>query len=455
MTMRSVLVAVLVAGALVAACAAPAAGPDPAASGVDRLTDGRPVPRLVWSPCRDAPVPGFECADLAVPRDHRDPASPTWTLAVSRLRATDPERRRGVLVSNPGGPGAPGRWNTLGVDQLTDGRLRPSYDLVAIDVRGTGASRPAARCGLTGRLLDEATADPTAVNFGADAAVARDIAASCAAAGPDVLPFLGTVDVVRDLDLLRAALGEDRLTFSGVSYGSSLGTAFASMYPDRTDRVLLDSQDDDTVGWRERFRLSNAAVDARFAEVAERTARDPRWALGTADDVRARYLDARDRAVRGAPDERALAARLADDAAGTDVDQRVAVGFGVRCIDSPWSRDVDDYRRTFEADRAAYPVSGGARGTIEPCAFWPWSPREPLPRLVGVGLPQALILQDRSDPATPLVGAQRVRAALGPRAVMITTGDGGHGVLGRNRCATDAAVAWLVDGDLPAGDRSC
>lgn len=499
--------ALVLVGMLLTACAGPATGPDPAAAGVERLTDGRPAPTLAWHACPDAPEPGVECAELAVPRDHRDPASPPLTLAVTRLRATDPGARRGVLLTNPGGPGAEARWNSLGVDALTGHALRRTYDLVGLDPRGVGASTPA-RCGLSGRLLSLATSDPTALDFDADLAVARDVAASCARAGADLWPFLSTANAVRDMDLLRAALGEARLSFYGTSYGTSLGTAFASVFPDRTDRVVLDSQDDDTVGWQERFRSSDAAVDARFADVAARIAADPRHGLGTADEVRARYLDLRARAARGeptlagtpvevrglrvvvedalrqdgayvddlaallaffggtpgAPAENDLAARLGttsgalDPAAEARLDQVVAAGLGTMCGDPSWSRDPEDYRRAFEEDRAAFPVSAGARATIRPCAFWSTTPRDPLPTLTGAGHtgpPQALILQHRADPATPLAGARRVRDALGPRAVMITTDDGGHGVLGRNPCATDAAVAWLVDGRLPASDTTC
>ncbi|GLZ46772.1 hypothetical protein Acsp06_29570 [Actinomycetospora sp. NBRC 106375] len=357
-------------------------------------------------------------------------------------------------------------------------------------------------------MLRLATGDPTALDFDADAAAARNIAASCARAGADLWPFLSTADAVRDMDVLRSALGEERLSFYGTSYGTSLGTAYSSVFPDHTDRVVLDSVDDDTVGWQERFRLSDAGTDASFTAVATAIAADPRWGLGTADDVRARYLDLRARAARGelvlggspvevrglrlvledalrgggayvddlaallavdartpgAPREDDLAARLGVGATPPDaarearVDRAVAAGLGVQCADPSWSRDPADYRRAFEEDRAAHPVSSGARATIRPCAFWPTAPRDPLPTLTDAGHdgpPQALMLQNRADPATPLEGARHVRDALGSRAVMITTGDVGHGVLGRNRCATDATVAWLVDGELPAGDTTC
>ena len=42
---------------------------------------------------------------VEVPLDHADPSGPTIDIAVSRIPATDPTRRRGVMLLNNGGPG--------------------------------------------------------------------------------------------------------------------------------------------------------------------------------------------------------------------------------------------------------------------------------------------------------------------------------------------------------------
>lgn len=42
------------------------------------------------------------------------------------------------------------------------------------------------------------------------------------------------------MDVIRAALGERRISYLGYSYGSYLGQVYATMFPGRTDRVVLD-----------------------------------------------------------------------------------------------------------------------------------------------------------------------------------------------------------------------
>lgn len=61
---------------------------------------------LAWEPCPDAAT--LQCATLKVPLDYRKPDGATIDIAVSRLASTNPAKRRGVMLMNPGGPGGPG-----------------------------------------------------------------------------------------------------------------------------------------------------------------------------------------------------------------------------------------------------------------------------------------------------------------------------------------------------------
>ena len=66
---------------------------------------------LDWSTCAttakdwDPTDKLTECALLTVPQDYADPHGRQIEVAVSRRKATDPAKRRGVLVISPGGPG--------------------------------------------------------------------------------------------------------------------------------------------------------------------------------------------------------------------------------------------------------------------------------------------------------------------------------------------------------------
>ena len=61
---------------------------------------------------------------------------------------------------------------------------------------------------------------------------------------PDLIDHMGRTDVARDLDILRAAVGDGRLSYLGYSYGTSIGSAYAELFPDSVGRVVLDSAQD-------------------------------------------------------------------------------------------------------------------------------------------------------------------------------------------------------------------
>ena len=50
----------------------------------------------------------------------------------------------------------------------------------------------------------------------------------------------GTQDLVHDLDTLRKAVGSETLSIWGISYGTVVGAAYATVYPERVDKLVLD-----------------------------------------------------------------------------------------------------------------------------------------------------------------------------------------------------------------------
>ena len=93
-----------------------------------------------WAACDDAPAP-WECATLTVPLDYAQPDGETLDLAVTRLRATAPAQRIGVLLVNCGGPGCPAVGFLHQVGQLIFPQaVLDRFDLVGWDARGAGAS---------------------------------------------------------------------------------------------------------------------------------------------------------------------------------------------------------------------------------------------------------------------------------------------------------------------------
>ncbi|WP_103351498.1 alpha/beta hydrolase [Amycolatopsis sp. CA-128772] len=438
------------------------------------------APRLQWTtPCPDyglspSPTAGLQCATLRVPLDYAHPDR-TIELTVSR-HAAAPGKKRGVLLMNPGGPGSPGLAMPAQLVQRVGGSGLPdAYDVIGFDPRGTGYSTPVT-CDLTpdqrGAVLGPYANGPRDV--AATAAKARVVAEQCGRASTkDLLPHMTTANTARDLDRIRETLGEKKISYYGVSYGSYLGAAYASMFPGRTDRIVLDS----VLGPRGLDVRANQrfaeGFDDRFPDFAAWAAqRDDVYHLGrTPAAVTAKFSELA--AVRG-PEFRAntwnglyddaFFPALARDWAGTaraaagplDGDNHAALQLQVICNDSGWPESLGFYQRAVEEHRRLHPMFGPAAANVNPCAFWPVERAEPPVRIGGRGPANILLVQNRRDPATPLSGAHETRAAFGARARMVTVDAGGHGVLTReNACGNAVVLGYLRDGAFPAADGSC
>jgi len=196
--------------------------------------------------------PRLRCAQVRAPIDWKNPARGDLSLAVMRLAAGQPKARRGALFFNPGGPGLDGLpvtfrlWdafadshpgNPQGAQQL---RLLDEYDLVGFSPRGPGASTQL-QCGTNEpeRPVDFSPAGwDTPFNLANVHYNGRKAAEACAR--NPLTPHITTDATARDLDLLRGLLGDERLHYVGYSYGTWLGAWYASLFPERVGRMVLD-----------------------------------------------------------------------------------------------------------------------------------------------------------------------------------------------------------------------
>ena len=242
----------------------------------------------VWGTCppsadgstRDARQ---RCATLRVPLDHRKPYGRQIDLTISRIPATGAGLRRGILLANPGGPGNSGLDMPSFLAAALPAEVRARYDLIGFDPRGVGASTPIT-CGIT---------DPAAVadlilpypapdgSIAGNIEFARTTARTCTARSGDLLPHITTADTARDMDRIRAALGESKLSYLGYSYGTYLGAVYATMFPDRGDRIVLDSAVDPNRIWHGHMRQFSTSMAVRFPDFTGwAAARDDEYGLG-------------------------------------------------------------------------------------------------------------------------------------------------------------------------------
>ncbi|WP_440899065.1 alpha/beta fold hydrolase, partial [Actinosynnema sp.] len=204
------------------------------------------TPAIAWADCpEDVAAEGVECGTLQVPLDYRDPRGRKTEIALSRVASKNPARRKGVLLTNPGGPSVALTFPA----QLRDVLKMPqsvldAYDVVAVDPRGVGSSSPVS-CDLTEEQQADGSSPPYAVtpgSVGERAAEVEQIAKQCLASpSAEALPHNTTANAARDLDAVRAALGERKVSYLGDSYGTSLGAVYATLFPNRAERVVIDS----------------------------------------------------------------------------------------------------------------------------------------------------------------------------------------------------------------------
>lgn len=209
---------------------------------------------LAWGPC-PAAAPGttrdprLTCAKVKVPLDYSQPDRASIEVVISRLGAADPTKRHGVLLLNPGGPALPGLDTPSTMAPTLPKPVLDGYDLIGFDPRGVGTSTPQS-CGLENPSVAALFPYPAADgSIDANVQAARATAAKCAATAGENLRYFTTANTARDLDRVREALGEAKISYWGQSYGTYLGTVYSALFPDRTDRVILEGNVDPAHVW--------------------------------------------------------------------------------------------------------------------------------------------------------------------------------------------------------------
>jgi pimeloyl-ACP methyl ester carboxylesterase len=449
--------------------------------------------RLAWS---DPDADGLEHTTVEVPRDYADPGGERLTLAVSRRRATDPGRRRGILLSVNGGPGGDGGLGTRLPLVLSPG-VAAVHDLIGLDPRGTGGStRLHSEVSVPRAPFDSRPPDSLFDQLAEDM---RERERGCARGGGDLREHITTRNTARDMDLIRAVLGEATLSFVGYAYGTYVGAVYGSMFPDHLDRSVLDSCVNPDWTWREQF-VTQAEAVYRNVELwaAWTAARHGTFGLGdTPEAVLGAVEDSADAIARDHP-EGVRMRTLFDGAVGTratdrsqwdslaglvgellattaeadhDRTRRLIAGEGTWrpqdaegdlrigvleaiTLETPWPTDLEVYAADVRHHRARHPYGFGVlRAQPWVGAFRSFVSREAPTVIERRGYPVGLVVQADGDPFDRVEGGETMAARLGHRLVLVT--DSGehelYGFVGNG--PLDALVErYLVEGVLPASD---
>ena len=225
------------------------------------------APAIAWEKCPEqVDAPGAQCGRISVPTYYDNPSVGSISVGFVKVPAANPGARRGALFTNPGGPGGDAYLYAGSSMFEWPQDLRSEWDIIGVQPRGLKGSTPV-------ECLEGASGDivQSWLNAGA---YTRD---SCEKATPGYTNSLTTYNTARDWDMVRWALGEERISIVGLSYGTFLGSTYATLFPQRTDRLVLDSAMSQDLAWNGILESQKAgyrmAYNDFFAYVARNDAK--------------------------------------------------------------------------------------------------------------------------------------------------------------------------------------
>ncbi|MGO4361495.1 alpha/beta hydrolase [Terrabacter sp. RAF57] len=460
--------------------------------------------QLGWSPCADNAK--HECATMEVPVDYAKPTGDRFTLALRKAPATQPSKRLGSLVINPGGPGGSGVEYAQYSSFVFSPGVRAAYDIVGFDPRGIGASSPV-RC-LSNSDMDLLfSADPTPDSAAERSTLLADVdgvTKRCAARGGARAMHMSTTEVARDMDVMRVLLGDEKLNFFGGSYGTFLGAIYADTFPKKVGRMVLDSAMSPNQTEQQEMTYDIQGFESSIDAFIDWCVARPDCALGS-DKAAARQkiVDLLDSVEKngltttkpGLPRigegwvgfaifmclysdqswptlDKGLAQAFTGKgdillAKGMSVVERGITGdyapstylqamIPVRCAD--WPRSTADPTLVAEQKKAkaAHPLWARMTGELyDNCRTWPTAGRTPEGATLAAGADPILVIGNERDPATPIGGTKQLAKDLAS-GILLTSDHDGHGTYyAGNSCVDSAVDGYLLRGTAPADGTTC
>jgi pimeloyl-ACP methyl ester carboxylesterase len=437
-----------------------------------------PPTQLDWTPC-GAEVERIECADLEVPRDAAT-LEGSVSLRLTRAPALDPEARVGVLLVNPGGPGAPSDGLVETLAQMPGHALiAQRFDIVGVDWRGTGQSLPAIACLDADDREAMRALDPVLDDLLFEATLADMLVRCRADVGDAFAESLTAAAAAQDLDWVRMALGEEQVSFLGISYGTRLGATYATLFPSRVRAFVLDAAVPPTTDFRDWLLEGAEARNAVLERFFEACGRDAgcRFHGGNGPNAVAEAWDALRTSLQGtegvpAGDGRRVRARdfveatglalaggyqafyaqalaelaqgngtpmlqLADAAEGRrpdgTYDHMREANLAIVCADlfGPGRPSQAELAEAIAEAHRLWPRVAGARSVVEACEEW--TIETPSVPIDAAEAPPLLVFAGLYDPSTPAVWAHRMLDALGNGSYLIESDHEGHATALRGR----------------------
>jgi pimeloyl-ACP methyl ester carboxylesterase len=496
MTFRPLALAVTLALAITA-CDSSSSSTDTTAPSLDTTTDFIVNP-IVWSACDGSTNTEVECGNIEVPFDYADPEQGSFILYVKKHNAASPADRIGSMMVNPGGPGFGGSSLADDARYYFSQDLIDRFDIIAWDPRGTGESTPAVNCVDTFDEyfgLDSPPETPDEKQALIDASQAFND--KCAENSGTILPYISTQASAQDINSLRLALGEEKVSFFGFSYGSELGTTWATMFPETVRAIVVDGAVDPNASSVQEGMNQAKGFEGQLSTFLKQCSEKTTCEFHNNGDAEAAFdklvLDIDAKPLEVSKDRtpvtqgvlftavaqamysdyywpqlsEALSAAQNGDGKGIlqlydDYYQRKVDGtygneleafLAISCLDDPGATSTNDVDSQIDEFIAAAPRLGGNFAYGYSCALWPVK-QAPRVTITGKGAGPIVVVGTTGDPATPLDSTRKMALGL-EQGILIVVDANQHTGYGANSCVVKAVDDYLIKLTVPANETTC
>jgi pimeloyl-ACP methyl ester carboxylesterase len=219
-----------------------------------------PGEKVRWKLCGNITGHELECGSIDVPMDQFSDVRyrhKTFSIPLLRMRGNNATQN---LLLNPGGPGAGGAGLIIAEGASLNTIVGENFHLLTFDPRGVNQSRPLASCYPDnesrrrlghGRLTDPIRDSPNLYAW------TTNLVQSCKENMGEYLKYINTPQTAADMNSILDAVGQEKLLYWGMSYGTILGQVYATMYPERSGRVIIDGVADQFQWFNELFTLDD------------------------------------------------------------------------------------------------------------------------------------------------------------------------------------------------------
>jgi pimeloyl-ACP methyl ester carboxylesterase len=469
------------------------------------VTEGTPAKlakfytqKLTWKACGS----GAQCTTISVPIDYAKPDGATLSLHAKYYAATGKSSK--VLFVNPGGPGAPASDFADHMKDQLPSDVRAVYGVIGVDPRGTGESTPV-EC-LSDKQFDAYTASDPDPDTSAEATEYNDATVAmgdaCEAHSGELAAHISTEEAARDHDIVRALLGQKQIDWFGASYGTQLGATYATLFPSRVGRMVLDGAVDPSLtevqaalGQTEGFQQ---ALDAYIANCVKASNCPQGWeSVQQGDAAISQLMASLDAKPLPGNNDRELTQGLAfygialplyasdlwpnltealtaafkgngqplitlsdyyfsRDANGHYADNSGQAIAAISCLDEAQRGSGPTAEQLLPEFEAASPVFGQAMAwSATSCENWPIPATSPQQAVHAQGANTIVVVGTTRDPATPYAWAKSLRDQLGSAVLLSRDGDGHTGYGMGNDCVDKKINNYLLTGKAPKDNTMC